>query len=294
MLTNISISHLVQVGHLQYLNISPSSGRAPPGALRLSYPPRVDFLLPSLTIWPPEQDPEYETHTVVVRRATSVLIHLSPDEIFDVALPQTLWFYGLQTKDEYWNIRKGMSARPVGSTLLAFLFEYSGDLLTQCRMPHTWFSSWFTFPFPPYDEERESKIFWNRPLPQEYTPVDLWAKVQRRLYYSMFIHNPWQISEEALEVNFSLVWKFNHYRCVESMFSDHTYPAKCPKCEVCPLPSCGKDPKHHYLVDHHQGLQVLSSKGDCRKLLFQCSRWQAPSLHFISRNSLAFFEAWAC
>ena len=159
MLTNISISHLVQVGHLQYLNSSPSSGRAPPGALRLSYPPRVDFLLPSLTIWPPEQDPEYETHTLVVRRATSVLIHLSPDEIFDVALPQTLWFYGLQTKDEYWNIRKGMSARRVGSTLLAFLFEYSGDLLTQCTMPHTWFSSWFTFPFPPYDEEEESPRF---------------------------------------------------------------------------------------------------------------------------------------
>ena len=67
-------------------NISPSSGRAPPGALRLSYPPRVDFLLPSLTIWPPEQDPEYETHTLVVRRAKSVLIHLSPDETFDVAL----------------------------------------------------------------------------------------------------------------------------------------------------------------------------------------------------------------
>ena len=150
---HIPISHLVQVGHLQYLNISPSSGRAPPGALRLSYPPRVDFLLPSLTIWPPEQDPEYETHTLVVRRATSVLIHLSPDETFDVALPQTLWFYCLQTKDGYWNIRKGMSARPVGSTLLAFLYEYSGDLLTQCTMPHTWFSSWFTFPFPPYDEE---------------------------------------------------------------------------------------------------------------------------------------------
>ena len=86
MLTNISISHLVQVGHLQCLNISPSSGRAPPGALRLSYPPRVDFLLPSLTIWPPEQDPEYEMHTLVVRRAKSVLIHLSPDETFDVAL----------------------------------------------------------------------------------------------------------------------------------------------------------------------------------------------------------------
>ena len=33
----------------QYLNISPSSGRAPPGALRLSYPPRVDFLLPFTT-----------------------------------------------------------------------------------------------------------------------------------------------------------------------------------------------------------------------------------------------------
>ena len=65
-------------------NISPSSGRAPPGALRLSNPPRVDFLLPSLAIWPPEQDPEYETHTVVVRRATSVLIHLSPDEIFQM------------------------------------------------------------------------------------------------------------------------------------------------------------------------------------------------------------------
>ena len=51
MLTNISISHL-EVGHLQYLNISPSSGWAPPGALRLSYPPRVDFLLPSLTMIP--------------------------------------------------------------------------------------------------------------------------------------------------------------------------------------------------------------------------------------------------
>ena len=134
MLTNISISHLVQVGHLQYLNISPSSGRAPPGALRLSYPPRVDFLLPSLTIWPPEQDPEYETHTLVVRRAKSVLIHLSPDETFDVALPQTLWFYCLQTKNEYWNIRKGMSARPVGSTLLAFLFEYSLPMSAYCSM----------------------------------------------------------------------------------------------------------------------------------------------------------------
>ena len=103
MLTNISISHLVQVGHLQYLNISPSSGRAPPGALRLSNPPRVDFLLPSLTIWPPEQDPEYETHTVVVRRAKSVFIHLSPDETFDVALPQTLWFYyEMSTSPLFW------------------------------------------------------------------------------------------------------------------------------------------------------------------------------------------------
>ena len=45
--------------------------------------------------------------------------------------------------------------------------------------------------------------------------------------------------------------------CSTSMLSEHN----CPKCEVCPFPSCGLDPNFHYQLDDHEGRQVLASKG---------------------------------
>ena len=41
------------------------------------------------------------------------------------------------------------------------------------------------------------------------------------------------------------------------MLSNHN----CPKCEVCPFPSCGLDPNFHYRLVNHEERQVVASKG---------------------------------
>ena len=43
---------------------------------------------------------------------------------------------------------------------------------------------------------------------------------------------------------------------VANMVSDHTYFAKCPRCEICP--DCGLDPKIHYKQEEMP--KLLTSK----------------------------------
>ena len=74
------------------------------------------------------------------------------------------------------------------------------------------------------------------------------------------------------------------------MLSDHTYSAKCSRCEICP--DCGLDPKSHYKQEEVS--KLLTSKFFFKQSLLQISTLRpAQSTMYMSvclKNNQIFYH----
>ena len=104
-----------------------------------------------------------------------------------------------------------------------------------------------------------------------------------RLIHKFFFLLPMNIDKTSIQTFLSPE--------IFAMLSDHTYSAKCSRCEVCP--DCGLDPKIHYKKEEVP--KLLTSKIFRHQFIYDVfvSVFKRHTLWFF-RHLFPFSQAWAC